>query len=206
MEDRAALVVPRLCPSAADCQQITLPLKPCGRRSHRQLWRPYTFTFNGSGVRPYFRIWRWERCRWKLRLSVCSIVCDGRYEKHQSAGPRPGVAHPEERHPVSGLPAGGMSNRRTATSTRPASPTCSPPIRNGAPVGSTEAAEEILLHLGPETEVAGVGVLGIGIWILTAATQDEYDKLFKLPNWRAYWKESWGRFRPKRTSTGCSTS
>ena len=34
---------------------------------------------------------------------------------------------------------------------------------------------------------------GIGIWILTAATQEEYDKLFAPPNWRAYWKESWGQ-------------
>jgi hypothetical protein len=33
---------------------------------------------------------------------------------------------------------------------------------------------------------------GIGIWILTAATQAEYDKLFRPPNWRAYWKKSWG--------------
>lgn len=32
----------------------------------------------------------------------------------------------------------------------------------------------------------------IGIWILTAATQEEYDKLFALPNWRSYWKASWG--------------
>ncbi len=32
----------------------------------------------------------------------------------------------------------------------------------------------------------------IGIWILTAGTQEEYDKLFQLPNWRAYWKASWG--------------
>ena len=32
---------------------------------------------------------------------------------------------------------------------------------------------------------------GIGIWILTAATQEEYDKLFDLPNWRQYWKPSW---------------
>jgi Holliday junction resolvase len=30
---------------------------------------------------------------------------------------------------------------------------------------------------------------GIGIWILTAATQEEYDKLFKPPNWRDFWKE-----------------
>jgi|GEM_PF-1903689 len=29
----------------------------------------------------------------------------------------------------------------------------------------------------------------IGIWILTAATQEEYDKLFKPANWRDYWKE-----------------
>ena len=32
---------------------------------------------------------------------------------------------------------------------------------------------------------------GIGIWILTAATQFEYDKLFEPPNWKDYWKESW---------------
>ena len=32
---------------------------------------------------------------------------------------------------------------------------------------------------------------GIGIWILTAATQKEYDKLFALPNWKDYWKDSW---------------
>ncbi len=30
---------------------------------------------------------------------------------------------------------------------------------------------------------------GIGIWILTAATQEEYDKLFKPPNWHDFWKE-----------------
>jgi hypothetical protein len=34
---------------------------------------------------------------------------------------------------------------------------------------------------------------GIGIWILTAANQEEYDKLFKAPNWRSYWKKSWGQ-------------
>ena len=33
--------------------------------------------------------------------------------------------------------------------------------------------------------------LGIGIWILTAAKQEEYDKLFGPPNWKDYWKESW---------------
>ena len=31
---------------------------------------------------------------------------------------------------------------------------------------------------------------GIGIWILTAATQDQYDLLFKPPNWRDFWKPS----------------
>jgi len=34
---------------------------------------------------------------------------------------------------------------------------------------------------------------GVGIWILTAATQEEYDKLFAPPNWRQYWKPSWGK-------------
>ena len=29
---------------------------------------------------------------------------------------------------------------------------------------------------------------GIGIWILVAATEEEYDKLFKPPNWQDYWK------------------
>lgn len=33
---------------------------------------------------------------------------------------------------------------------------------------------------------------GTPIWILTAATQEEYDKLFGAPNWRDYWKPSWG--------------
>jgi hypothetical protein len=33
---------------------------------------------------------------------------------------------------------------------------------------------------------------GTGIWILTAATDDEYQRLFKLPNWRDYWKPEWG--------------
>jgi hypothetical protein len=34
---------------------------------------------------------------------------------------------------------------------------------------------------------------GVGIWILIAATQDEYDKLFQPPNWRSYWKPGWGQ-------------
>ncbi len=33
----------------------------------------------------------------------------------------------------------------------------------------------------------------VGIWILTAATKEEYQKLFKVPNWRDYWKNSWGK-------------
>lgn len=33
---------------------------------------------------------------------------------------------------------------------------------------------------------------GVGIWILTGATEQEYSKLFQPPNWREYWKESWG--------------
>jgi hypothetical protein len=31
-----------------------------------------------------------------------------------------------------------------------------------------------------------------GIWILTDATQAEYNKLFEPPNWRQYWKSSYG--------------
>lgn len=33
---------------------------------------------------------------------------------------------------------------------------------------------------------------GIGIWILTAATEEEYAKLRQPPNWREFWKPSWG--------------
>jgi hypothetical protein len=33
---------------------------------------------------------------------------------------------------------------------------------------------------------------GIGIWILTAADQSEYDKLFAPPNWKDFWKPSYG--------------
>ncbi len=32
---------------------------------------------------------------------------------------------------------------------------------------------------------------GLGIWILTAANQEEYDKLMAPANWSDYWKESW---------------
>ena len=35
------------------------------------------------------------------------------------------------------------------------------------------------------------GAMGIGIWILVAATEEEYDKLFKEPNWECYWKKTW---------------
>ena len=33
---------------------------------------------------------------------------------------------------------------------------------------------------------------GVGIWIMTAGNQSEYDKLFRPPNWKDYWKPSWG--------------
>lgn len=33
---------------------------------------------------------------------------------------------------------------------------------------------------------------GIGIWVLVAATEIEYDKLFKPPNWKDYWKTRYG--------------
>ncbi len=36
---------------------------------------------------------------------------------------------------------------------------------------------------------------GVGIWILTAATEEEYDKLFQPPNWRDYWKPKYGRLK-----------
>ena len=37
----------------------------------------------------------------------------------------------------------------------------------------------------------------VGIWILTDATQEQYDKLFKPPNWRDFWKPVWDE-EPKR--------
>lgn len=33
---------------------------------------------------------------------------------------------------------------------------------------------------------------GVGIWILTGSDQANYNKLFQPPNWRDYWKSSWG--------------
>jgi hypothetical protein len=32
---------------------------------------------------------------------------------------------------------------------------------------------------------------GVGIWIMTSC--DDYDCLFKPPNWRVYWKSSWDK-------------
>ena len=31
----------------------------------------------------------------------------------------------------------------------------------------------------------------VGIWILTAGNQEEYNKLFKAPNWRSFVKKTW---------------
>jgi hypothetical protein len=33
---------------------------------------------------------------------------------------------------------------------------------------------------------------GLGIWILVGADEKNYDKLFAPPNWKDYWKASWG--------------
>lgn len=38
---------------------------------------------------------------------------------------------------------------------------------------------------------------GIGVWIIVAATEEEYDKLFKGPNMRDYWKPSYDVDRDK---------
>jgi hypothetical protein len=35
---------------------------------------------------------------------------------------------------------------------------------------------------------------GIGIWIITGATEEEYDKLFKPPNWKLYWKPRYDEY------------
>jgi hypothetical protein len=32
---------------------------------------------------------------------------------------------------------------------------------------------------------------GVGIWIITGWTDEEYDKLFAPPNWRQYWKDKY---------------
>lgn len=34
---------------------------------------------------------------------------------------------------------------------------------------------------------------GVGIWILVASTNEEYQKLFGEPNWRDYWKDRYNR-------------
>jgi len=34
---------------------------------------------------------------------------------------------------------------------------------------------------------------GCGIWIMVAATEEEYDKLFEPPNWRTYWKDKYDK-------------
>lgn len=33
----------------------------------------------------------------------------------------------------------------------------------------------------------------VGIWIMTAGNQEQYDWLFKPPNWLNYWKPAYGR-------------
>ncbi len=33
---------------------------------------------------------------------------------------------------------------------------------------------------------------GVGVWIITAASEAEYKKLFEPANWRAYWRASYG--------------
>lgn len=33
---------------------------------------------------------------------------------------------------------------------------------------------------------------GIGVWVLVAASEKEYDKLFQTPNWKDYWKPRYG--------------
>lgn len=39
---------------------------------------------------------------------------------------------------------------------------------------------------------------GDGIWIMTAATEDEYRKLFGKPNWRDFWKPRYGEIDIER--------
>lgn len=36
-------------------------------------------------------------------------------------------------------------------------------------------------------------IAGIGIWILTGHTQKDYNRLFRPPNWRDYWKDSYDK-------------
>ncbi len=38
---------------------------------------------------------------------------------------------------------------------------------------------------------------GAGVWIMTGATEDQYQRLWKPPNWQDYWKASYGDpFKP----------
>jgi hypothetical protein len=41
---------------------------------------------------------------------------------------------------------------------------------------------------------------GTGIWILTEANDEQYQKLFGLPNWKDFWKPQWGN--PDNVSDG----
>ena len=35
-------------------------------------------------------------------------------------------------------------------------------------------------------------VFKVGIWIMTAGTEEQYQWLFQVPNWLNYWKDAWG--------------
>jgi hypothetical protein len=35
---------------------------------------------------------------------------------------------------------------------------------------------------------------GLGVWIMTAATEEEYGKLFQMANFRAYWKPHYDKY------------
>ena len=48
----------------------------------------------------------------------------------------------------------------------------------GHPLDRLQAAQEVQLHEGKKQKWPVWEAYGIGIWILTAATQAEYDKLF----------------------------
>jgi hypothetical protein len=42
---------------------------------------------------------------------------------------------------------------------------------------------------------------GVGIWIIAGWTDEEYDKLFRPPNWREYWKSKYDEERLELAAT-----
>ena len=86
-----------------------------------------------------------------------------------------------------------MLSTRTAASTRPASLTCTLTHKKwGSRWIDCKQPKHYSFTRAQKQKWPLWESFRIGIWILTAGTQEEYDKLFQLPNWRSYWKAAVG--------------